>query len=127
MEQEEFAEIIEALKGDIRFYNDMIKEVAVDIIAEGFSRYPIFIATEHEVKIGNIVFDKKDYARDFTIYATTMEELVEKKLILEQKKEEFVKTFKDPRKFICILLITSETASFVFLPYRKRQKEEDDE
>jgi hypothetical protein len=127
MTEEEFSKILDALKEDIKFYNDLIKEVAVDIVAEGFSKYPVFIATEHEVKIGNLVFNSLEYARDFNIYASTIEELVEHKLILEKKKDEFVKTFKDPRKFICVLLLTAETASFIFIPYRKRQKEEDDE
>jgi hypothetical protein len=127
MTEEEFSKILDALKEDLKFYNDLIKEVAVDIVAEGFSKYPVFIATEHEVKIGNLVFDKLEYARDFNIYACTIEELVEHKLILANKKEEFVKAFKDPRKFMCVLLFTSQTANFIFVPYRKRQKEDDDE
>jgi hypothetical protein len=127
MTEEEFSKVLDALKEDLKFYNDLVKEVAVDIVAEGFSRYPVFIATEHEVKIGNLVFDKLEYARDFNIYASTLEELTEHKLIMPNKKEEFIKTFKDPRKFMCVLLLTSETASFIFVPYRKRQKEDDDE
>src|SRR5688572_6335375 len=107
MTEEEFSRILDALKEDLKFYNDLIREVAVDIVAEGFSKYPVFIATEHEVKIGNLVFNKQEYARDFNIYATTIEELVENKLILDSKKEEFIRTFKDPRKFICILLLTA--------------------
>ena len=127
MTEEEFKKIIDALKEDLKFYNDMIKEVAVDIMKEGFSKYPVFIATEHEVKIGNLVFDRHDFARDFNIYATTVEELVEHQLILENKKEAFEKTFKDPSKFICVLLLTEKTASFVFVPYRKIQKEEEED
>lgn len=126
MTEEEFSKILDALKEDLKFYNDLIKEVAVDIVAEGFSKHPVFIATEHEVKTGNLVFDKNEYARDFNIYATTIEELEEQKLILPAKKAEFIRTFKDPRKFMCVLLLTAETASFVFVPYRKKQKEEDE-
>ncbi len=126
--EEQFSKLLDALKEDLRFFNQQIREVSQDIIAEGFSKYPVFIATEHEVKIGELVFPKADYARDFNIYATTMEELAEKKLILPAKKQEFVSTFKDPRKFMCVLLLTSATASFVFVPFNlKPEKRGDDE
>lgn len=125
MTDEEFGNIVKSLKEDLKFYNEMIRETAIDIIKDGFSEYPVFIATDHEVKIGNLVFDKNDFARDFNIYATTIEELVEHKLILENKKNDFVKAFKDPRKFICVLLITSQTASFVFVPYARKTKDKE--
>lgn len=115
--EEQFSTLLEALKEDLRFFNQQIREVSQDIIGEGFSKYPVFIATEHEVKIGELILPKAEYARDFNIYATTMEELEEKKLILPGKKNEFVSTFKDPRKFMCVLLLTSATASFVFVPF----------
>ncbi len=126
MTEEEFSKILEALKEDLKFYNDMIREVSRDIIANGFSEYPVFIATEHEVKIGELILDMKDYARDFNIYAVTMEELIEKKLILEQNKEEFIRTYKNPKKFMSVLLLTSKAANFIFVPYQPRAKETDE-
>lgn len=127
MTEEDFSKILDALKEDLKFYNDMIREVSADMIGEGFSKYPVFIATEHEVKLGELILAKQDYARDFNIYATTLEELVEKKLILDQKKNEFMSTVKDPRKCMSILLLTSETASFVFVPYNRKGKVSDEE
>jgi hypothetical protein len=127
MTEEDFSTILDALKEDLKFYHDMIREVAIDVMAEGFSKYPVFVATEHEVSLGELVLSKAEYARDFNIYATTMEELVEKKLILASKKDEFIKAFRDPRKFMCVLLVTSETASYIFVPYKKRKRAEDDE
>jgi hypothetical protein len=127
MTEEEFSKILDTLKDDLRFYNDMIKEVAVDIVAEAYSKYPVFIATEHDVKMGNLVLDKKDYARDFSIYATTIEELIEHKLLFESRKKEFIEAFKDPRKFMCVLLITSVSASFIFIPYQRKKRGGDGE
>jgi hypothetical protein len=118
MTEEEFNKLIESLKVDLKIYEEMIKEVSADMIAGGFTEYPVFIATEHEVKIGELVLDKEDQAGTFNIYATTLEEMVEKKLILESKKDDFVKTYKDPKKFICVMLLTATIASFVFVPYK---------
>lgn len=126
MTEEEFKKIIETLKADLHIYNEMIKEVSADMISEGFTEYPVFIATQHEVKIGELIIDKNDMAGTFNLYATTIDEMINKHLILEEKRTHFIKAFKDPKKFICILLVTSETASFVFVPYSKITEKDDD-
>lgn len=118
MTEEEFNKLIESLKVDLKIYDEMIKEVSSDMIAEAFTQYPIFIATEHEVKLGELILEKDDHAATFSIYATTLEEMIERKLVLESKKEEFVRTYKDPKKFMCVMLITATIASFVFVPYK---------
>jgi hypothetical protein len=117
--EETFKELIESLKVDIRLCEEMIGEVAGDIIREGFSSYPVFIATEHEVKIGERIVDKNDFAAKFNIYASTLEELMDNKLILPERKENFIKAFKNPKQFMCFMLITPEIASVVFLPFTK--------
>ncbi len=118
MIEEEFNKLIENLKVDLQIYDEMIKEVSADMMAEGFTQYPIFIATEQDVKLGELIIDKNDQAGTFNIYATTMEEMVEKNLILESKKNAFTKAYKDPKKFMCVMLITTSIASFVFVPYK---------
>ncbi len=119
MTEEDFNKIIDNLKVDLKILEDMIKEVADDIIREGFSQYPVFIATEHEVKIGELIIDKNDHAATFNIYASTIEEMAEHKLIMENKKAEFLKAYKNPKQFMCVMLIASGVASFIFVPYGK--------
>jgi len=126
MTEAEFNEIIGTLKDDLRIYDEMIREVSVDMIAEEFTEYPVFIATQHEVKIGELIIDKNDMAGTFNLYATTIDEMIVMKLILESKKNDFIKAYKDPKKFMCVMLVTEKFASFVFLPYAKRQKEDDE-
>jgi hypothetical protein len=118
MTEEEFNKIIENLKVDLQVYDEMIKEVSSDMIMESFTQYPIFIATEHEVKMGELILEKDDHAATFSIYATTLEEMVDRKLVLEEKKNDFIQTYKDPKKFMCVMLITATIASFVFVPYK---------
>lgn len=118
MTEEDFNKLIEELKVDLKIYDEMIKDVSSDMIAEGFTQYPVFIATEHEVKMGEMILDKNDHAATYNIYATTLEEMVDKQLVLESKKAEFIRTYKDPKKFMCIMLLTSTVASFVFVPYK---------
>jgi hypothetical protein len=118
MTEEEFNKLIETLKVDLKIYAEMIEEVSSDMMAEGFTEHPVFIATEHQVKMGELILDKDDHAATFSIYASTLEEMVARKLVLESKKAEFVKTYKDPKKYMCVMLITAAIASFVFVPYK---------
>ena len=98
-------------------FEEIIQEVASDIIKEGFSEYPIFIATEHDIKLGEMIVDKNDMNARFSMYATTLEEMLEKNLVLPARKAEFIKAYKNPKQFICVMLITNAIASFVFVPY----------
>jgi hypothetical protein len=117
MTAEEFNQIIEQLKVDLKIYSEMIQEVSEDMRKEHFTEYPVFIASEHEVKLGELILDKEDHAATFSIYATTMEELLERKILLPAKQPDFVKTYKNPSQFMCVMLLTASVASFVFVPY----------
>ena len=118
MTEEEFNKIIEDLKVDLKIYDEMVKEVSSDMIEGGFTEYPIFIATEHEVKIGELILEKDEHAATYNIYDTTLEEMVERKLVLAEKKAGFIEAYKDPKKFMCVMLLTYTIASFVFVPYK---------
>lgn len=44
-----------SLKKDLEFYKDTLREVAVEIMLEGLSAYPIFVAHQHEVALGEMI------------------------------------------------------------------------
>ena len=111
--------VLDSLKKDLEYYNDSIKEVSSEIINSGYSKYPIFIAHQHEVSIGEVILDKEEYQREWTINATILEDLVEQGLIIEEKEPEFKRVFKNPEKFICIFLVTEQGGNFIFAPYKK--------
>ena len=46
-----------SLEKDLTFYAGSMKEVAIDIMVEGISAYPIFIAHQHEVSIGELILN----------------------------------------------------------------------
>ncbi|MES2380975.1 MAG: hypothetical protein V4538_08035 [Bacteroidota bacterium] len=115
---------LNALKADIDFYTESVKEVAIEMVKENFTQFPIFLASAHEVKIGELILSMRDFARDNDIYASTLEELVERKVIAEDKVAEFKTAYKNYKKFCCVLWLTPQTAQFVYIPYKKNSKEE---
>jgi len=113
---------LNTLRLDLNFFKDSIKEVSQDIISEGFSKYPVFIAHQAEVTLGEVILDKEELGTNFTIQATTLEELVEKQIVLPKNVEKFKSAYKDPEKQCCIFLVTEHGAQFVFVPFEIQQE-----
>jgi len=111
---------LKSLKVDLDFYKESIREVALELIHEEFTQYPIFIAHQHEVKVGEIILDSAELGTDWTIQASSLEEFLEVGIIKQDKKEAFVKRFKSPETFMCLFVIVPEGANFVFYPYSQK-------
>lgn len=108
---------LKSLETDLVLFSDSIKEIAEDIMEE-LSKYPIFIAHQHEAHIGELIIDKDELSTDWNIHASTLEEFIEKGIVNSEKQEFFKQHYKDPRKFICVFVIVPEGANFVYYPYK---------
>ncbi len=108
-----------SLESDLKLYHESIREVAIEIMVEGISAYPIFIAHQHEVKLGEMILDRMELNTNWTINASTLEEFIEAGVIKKDLKERFLKTYKKPEDFICLFVVVPEGANFVFYPYNK--------
>jgi hypothetical protein len=110
---------LKSLEADLKIYAESMKEVAIEIMVEGISLYPIFIAHQHEVKLGEVILDRIELNTTWTINASTLEEFVEIGIIKKQLQDKFLKTYKKPEDYMCIFVVTPEGANFVFYPYKK--------
>ena len=108
-----------SLENDLKLYSDSIHEVAIEIMVEGLSLYPIFVAHQHEVKLGEMILDRHDLNTEWTIQASTLEEFIERGIIKKELKERFIKTYKTPQDYMCMFVIVPEGANFVYYPYQK--------
>jgi hypothetical protein len=106
-----------SLERDLKIFNDAIREVAVEIIVEGLSKYPIFIAHQHELKLGEVILDRHELNSEWTIHASTLEEFVDRGVIKPELKERFVASYKSPKNHMCVFVVVPEGANFVFYPY----------
>jgi len=109
-----------SLEKDLTFYAEAMKEVSIEIMVEGISAYPIFIAHQHEVNIGELILNKEELNTDWTIQASTLEEFIQKGIINKEKKESFLKSYKKPEDYMCVFVVVPEGANFIYLPYNKK-------
>lgn len=113
---------LKSLKKDLDFYRASIQEVAADIIAEGLSEYPIFVAHQHEVNLGEVILDKEELGTEWTIAASTLAEFVQRGVIKDALKARFIKNYKNPNTHMCLFVVVPEGANFVFYPYQVDDK-----
>lgn len=110
---------LKSLEVDLRLFSESLKEVAVEIMEEGLSNYPIFVAHQHQVALGELIFDKEELNTDWSIHASTLEEFEERGIIKKELIPRFKDSYKDPHKHMCIFAIVPEGANFVYFPYVK--------
>jgi hypothetical protein len=108
-----------SLQRDLKFFGDSIREVAVEIMVEGLSKYPIFVAHQHEIKLGEPILDRIELNSEWSINASTLEEFVERGVVKPELQQRFIDTYKDPKDFMCVFVVVPEGANFVFVPYGK--------
>ena len=118
----ELNDILKSLEKDIRFYNDSIKEVASEILDNKVTEYPIFVAHQNIIELGEMILNKEDFDKNWSISASILEDFIEKGLVLKDKAPEFKRVYKDPKTNICIFLVTEELANFIFIPYKTKGK-----
>jgi hypothetical protein len=102
---------------DLKFFSESIREVAVEIMVEGLSGYPIFIAHQHELALGEVILDRNEVNAEWTIHASTLEEFIERGIIKKELKERFLSSYKSPHDYMCVFVVVPEGANFVYFPY----------
>ena len=109
---------LKSLENDLKLYSASMKEVAIEIMVEGISAHPIFVAHQHEVKLGEVILDRHELNTEWTINASTLEEFTEANVIKPNLRERFLKTYKQPEKYMCIFVVVPKGANFVYYPYQ---------
>ncbi|MDN5283792.1 MAG: hypothetical protein JWR38_66 [Mucilaginibacter sp.] len=108
-----------SLERDLKIFKDSIHEVSVEIMMEGLSSYPIFIAHQHQLKLGEVILDRNDLNSEWSIHASTLEEFTERGVIKPELKDRFINSYKNPNDFMCVFVVVPEGANFVYFPYTK--------
>lgn len=109
-----------SLEKDLELYKESIKEIALEIIAEGLSETPIFVAHQHTVSIGELILNKDELNTLWSIQASMFEEFVQKGIIKPELKELFLKNYKNPEEYMCVFVIVPEGANFIYYPYQTK-------
>ena len=112
-------ELYATLEKDIKPYNHILNQAADAVLDQDVSSYPIFIFAQESIEIGLLLIERDNDKHKWEIHASTLEELVTKKIIEGSRVDNFRSIYKDPREYLCLFVLSTIGATFVFLPRTK--------
>lgn len=118
-------EALEVARADFYRVADLLNQLAEAAIDQGATAYPVFIATQLGIGLGLPMLDRDAYGLTNNFRISPLEELIRKKVILEEHRRSFEKTYGDPRRKAALLVVHDEGAEIAFLPYSSQGEETD--
>ncbi len=100
---------------DFAFIAETLKEASYQIRVRGFSDFPIFPISKLEIPIGRLLVGKRELAINWNVYASFLDEFVQRKLV--ENAEEFKAAYKNPDEFCCLFVVDGTFTNFIFIPY----------
>ncbi|MDQ3394278.1 MAG: hypothetical protein M3512_09245 [Bacteroidota bacterium] len=105
------------ITADFLKVTDTLKEASYQIRKRGFSDFPIFPIAKLEIPIGNLLIGRSELNTDWHYRVTYLDEFIQRKLIVEDKVDNFKATYKDPDEFCCLFVVEPEFTKFLYIPY----------
>ena len=102
------------LREELQPYIGVMGKAADKILDEDISKYPIFVIHKQEIELGISLISKG--LNGWSVNASTLEEFVSKHIIEMKKLDSFKTIYKDPRKKLCLFVLSEIGANFIFLP-----------
>lgn len=109
---EKFLELEQQLKP----YKKLMTQAADTVVDQEVSKYPIMVLHQQEVNIGIPLLDREQNKSQWSINVSTLEELVAKQIVFDDKVDEFRDTYKSKEDVICVFVLSELGAQFVYLP-----------
>lgn len=100
---------------DVHHYRELMEEAFEGVMAEGVSRYPVFIFHQQEVNVGLPIADRHRSAGNWSVNISTLEEFYIKGLVSIEQVEEIKSKIKGSPPQYCCLVVSGEEGSLIFL------------
>jgi hypothetical protein len=112
-------EILYELKKGLTSYMPLLGKMADEVVGQGVSVYPIFVAFKGQQEVGlglPVIQAEEGRLFDWTIHISTLEELASRQVIGMEKVDNFRIIYKDAAEQLCFLVWDAGQASFAFIP-----------
>ncbi|MEL7219967.1 MAG: hypothetical protein AAGJ93_01535 [Bacteroidota bacterium] len=111
------------LKDKLDVYLALLSQAADTIKTQDISNYPVFMVYEAEeypgIGLPVVAAQEGEGAFGWSINASTLEEMVAKKIVAMENVDRFRSVYKTHPNAICCLVWHEDAGQFVFLPKEK--------
>lgn len=95
----------------------LLRETATTITDQDISNYPVFVIFKTEqVSLGLPIIEGSASTEDWSVNASTLEELASKQIVSMENVERFTAVYKTHKNALCCLIYEASQAKFVFIP-----------
>lgn len=105
------------VSGDFVKVADSLKEASYQIRKRGFSDYPVFVVSNTDVPLGQLLFGKTNMGNELIYKATYVDEFVERQLIAPESLDLWQENYKNADEYCCLFVVLAEFTGFVYIPY----------
>lgn len=116
---------LKALQEELAEFSGQLLEITRELLKERVTEFPIFIAHQSDVFIGEIIVDLKEYEVPFSLSVSTIEEFVETGLIQKDKLIAFREAFGNPVNNMCVFWVHGDNARYILFPFAGRNTDKD--
>lgn len=116
---------LKALQEELTEFSGQLLEITRELLKERVTEFPIFIAHQSEVFIGEVIVDLKEYEVPFSLSVSTIEEFVETGLIQKEKLTAFREAFGNPVINMCVFWVHGDNARYILYPFAGRNTDKD--
>ncbi len=105
------------LKTELVIYKKAMTQAVDTILEKEVSKYPIMVAHQQELELGIPIVTTKTFPLgNWNIHASSLEEFATKQIITQERIQNFRGTYKSPKDFLCVFVLSELGANFLFLP-----------
>jgi hypothetical protein len=116
---------LKALQDELTEYSGQLLEITRELLKERVTEYPVFIAHQSELSLGELIIDHKEYEVPFSLSVSTIEEFIETGLIQKEKLPAFKEAFGNPINNMCVFWIHGDNARYILFPFAGRNTDKD--
>lgn len=96
---------------------ETLKEASYQMRIRKISDFPIFPISKVEIPVGKLLIGVNEWELEWNYYASFLDEFVQRRLVDEDKVEEFQQAYKNPEEFCCLFVVDYDFTNFIFIPY----------
>jgi len=110
------AEKLLVIENEMKRFNKLLCAATDKVLDSNASSFPIFVVAKQPVALGINLIDREKTNSNWSINVSSLEEFISNNLVFEDKVADFKKTYKDPKQFICLFVLSDLGAQYLFVP-----------
>ena len=104
-----------ALEKSLHPFRDLMDKAVQALEDQEITNYPIFVVHKQELELGIPIIEMEKTPFEWNLHISSLEEFVTKRLILMEKTDDFIETYKKNKNHYCLFVLSDLGAQFVFL------------